>query len=152
VDILKYLDKIIGVILMAGLILLGIYLYERACYSGLRPSECGDTLLYNPKTIFYTGISRWPKSLEITILENGLKQEDKADKWPYKFRMEQNNIWTISIKREYLLPRPQVISKINIIRNIAATIITIVIMPSLSRSFIKYYCYCRKKIYCFWLF
>lgn len=56
--ILKYLDKIIAVIVMAALVMLGIYLYERACYSGLRPSECGDTLLYHPEIIsFYSRIS-----------------------------------------------------------------------------------------------
>ena len=53
-----YLDKIIAIVVMAGLVMLGIYLYERACYSGLRPSECGNTLLYHPEIIsFYLRIS-----------------------------------------------------------------------------------------------
>lgn len=38
---------------MAALAMLGIYMYERTCYAGLRPSECGDTLLYHSEIISF---------------------------------------------------------------------------------------------------
>jgi hypothetical protein len=38
---------------MAELVMLGIYMSERTCYEGLRPSECGSTLLYHPKIISF---------------------------------------------------------------------------------------------------
>jgi hypothetical protein len=46
-----FLYRIIAIIIMVGLVVLGIYLYERTCYLGLRPAECGDTLLFQPKVI-----------------------------------------------------------------------------------------------------
>jgi len=49
---MKYLDKIIGIIVIAGLILLGIYLYESGCQAPDSDQDCNQNLLYHPKIIF----------------------------------------------------------------------------------------------------
>lgn len=50
---MKYLDKIIGIIAMAGLIILGIYLYEMGCQAVDSDQDCSQNILYHPKIISY---------------------------------------------------------------------------------------------------
>ena len=64
---MKYLDKIIAITAMAGLNLLGIFLYESGCQAPDSDQDCNQNLIFHPKIIF--SISNFTES-SMGLLKN----------------------------------------------------------------------------------